>query len=378
VSNSPMEHPGFGRLVTLLKAATSALVVAFGFFTGILGVAIFANLAVFFPHVIEPGWPRVAVTFMLGFIPLIASVLALRRRRQAGLLFLVAAPILATCSVLGNSEPHLIDTGVSLLFLVPGAFWLITSRAAWPQLISVRLTPGNRVYRPALLDSLLFGMLAVTGILGSICSPMDVPEGGCGPNMLITVHRFADPEVFTARVVLVGRSFGLPPGYSCWSVAHVQRRFPGLASPISDFVVLRFFFKHGERGEYLVDGRRGPGLLGRVLPIIEVYRCCHTQPLDQATVDLRALLDGPPKSGVRIIGRVYTPGTGGSASGVRLVVSGPGGSITTATDQQGIYDLVGLQAGHYSVQLESKMQCSYCYIPEADVKSGEVWEPQMR
>ena len=61
-----------------------------------------------------------------------------------------------------------------------------------------------------------------------------------------------------------------------------------------------------------------------------------------------------------------------------MVVSGPGGSITTATDQQGIYDLVGLQAGHYSVQFESKKQCTYCYTPEADVKAGEIWEPQMR
>jgi hypothetical protein len=214
-------------------------------------------------------------------------------------------------------------------------------------------------------------MFAVFGVLLSICLPLDVPGMPCDASLSVGVQRFPDQFVFTARVVLVGRSFGLLPGHSYWSVARVQRRFPGLPSPTSDFVIFRWFFKPGERGEYFVDGRRGPGLLGRLLPIVEVYPCCRTQPLDRAALELRVLQGGPPKSGVRIVGRVVNAfPTSEPARGVKMLITGPAGSVTTTTDQQGIYDLTGLPAGHYSIQVESESERQRGL--ECDVKSGEV------
>jgi hypothetical protein len=60
--------------------------------------------------------------------------------------------------------------------------------------------------------------------------------------------------------------------------------------------------------------------------------------------------------------------------GVRVLIAGPGGNISTTTDQQGIYNLVGLPAGHYSVQVESESQQDHFYgKAQSDVKSGEVW-----
>lgn len=65
------------------------------------------------------------------------------------------------------------------------------------------------------------------------------------------------------------------------------------------------------------------------------------------------------------------------ARGVKLLITGPAGSISTTTDQQGIYDLVGLPAGRYSVQVESPVefedQRHLLSRAEGDVKSGEVW-----
>jgi hypothetical protein len=93
-------------------------------------------------------------------------------------------------------------------------------------------------------------------------------------------------------------------------------------------------------------------------------------------VDLRVLQDGPPKDGVRIIGRVYTGMyvTSEPARGIKLLITGPGGSISTTTDHQGVYDLVGLAPGHYSVDVESGSHSDYRDRAQADVKSGEVWE----
>jgi hypothetical protein len=97
------------------------------------------------------------------------------------------------------------------------------------------------------------------------------------------------------------------------------------------------------------------------------------EPIGRAAVDLRVLQDGPPSSGVRIIGRVYADTYGTPASGAKVLITVPGGSISTTTDQQGIYDLVGLPAGRYSVRLEPGIATMYSHETEQDVKSGEVW-----
>ncbi len=192
----------------------------------------------------------------------------------------------------------------------------------------------------------------------------------------VSVQRFPDHVVFTAKVVMVGFPVDAFYRTSSWSIVRVERRYWGWPSWAPNFVILRTLFNNAKKGdEYFVDGRRSEGLLTHFVPIVEHYACCHTERLDYAAVDLRVLEDGPPRSGVRIIGRVGTDLVGFEpARGVKLLVTGPDGkTTTTTTDQQGIYDLVGLPEGHYSVLVESESQRRYFYKIEGDVKSGEVW-----
>ena len=184
--------------------------------------------------------------------------------------------------------------------------------------------------------------------------------------------RFPDHVVFTAKVVIVGFTFGLPTDLSCWALVRVERRYWGLPAWAPDFVILRYYFRRGERGEYFVDGSR-PGLK-RYLPIVETFVCDHTQPLDRAAVELRLLHDGPPKSGARIIGRVYTE-MPKPARGVTVLITGPTGRIRATTDSEGIYDVTGLPSGHYSARVDRDNRPEAPnYEEEADVEPGGVWE----
>lgn len=191
----------------------------------------------------------------------------------------------------------------------------------------------------------------------------------------VYAQRFPGHAVFTAEVVLVGNSDGPLFNYSYWAIARVHRRFWGLSRWTPQFVILRGIFKRGERREYFVDGRPSEALLAHFLFVIEPYPCCHTQPLERAGADLRALQEGPPKSGVRIIGSVFTKmyGTSEPARDIEILVTGPEGSITTTTDQEGVYDVGPLPAGHYSVQVASADPRLLMFHREADVKSGQIW-----
>ena len=369
-----------------LKDSLSWSVIVLGIIVGTFGLAIVANIPVF-PGYFEPDWSRVVGTALTGLIVLLASAIAIGNRRWAGLL-LLTVPLIELClalwrriNLLGGfvslGEFVLVFAGISMFFILPGTFWLLTSRAGWPQLISPRLIPGTRIHWATFIGSFLFVTCVVIGVLASFYSPPYGLVESCNQVLPpVSAQRFPGQVVFTAKVIAVGRPVdGSPSPLASWSVVRVQRRVWGLPAWTPDFVIARYYFRKGERGEYFVDGQRSQGLLTHFLPIVEGYPCCHTQHLDRAIVDLRVLKDGPPKLGVRIIGRVDTDMyvTSEPARGVRLLITGPDGTITVTTDQQGIYDLIGLPAGHYSVQVESESQRRSFSRAEGDVKSGEVW-----
>jgi len=379
-----MERSRFRWFPQFLKLALSSLAVALGVIAGIFGVAIASNVPAFGDGVGTDG-ARAAAVALFGFIALLGSVAALRRPRRAAILFLVAAPAMGTFDTL-SSYLRRPNGGVSLeqlalefleasvMLAIPGLFWLMTSRAGWRPLIPIRTIPGKPMRRFPLIEPLLFGTFVAVGLFsgltlqrfGEDCYKVSPPISG---------PQFRDQVVFTARVLFVAHPSPWPEGF--WSVVRVQRRFWGLPAWAPNYVLLRGYpFDLGDRAEHLVDARRSRGLLTHFLPIVEIYPCCHTEPLDRATVDLRVLRDGPPKSGVRIIGRVDNSEfvTSEPVRGVRVLIAGPGGNISTTTDQQGIYNLVGLPAGHYSVQVESESQQDHFYgKAQSDVKSGEVW-----
>ncbi len=365
-----------------LKDAASFAAFALGIIVGILGVAIVADMPVFSGY-FEPEWFRVAGFALVGSVGLLGSIVALGSRRQAGILFLLAAPIAAGCfawwlrfgrydSSVTLSRPFLVFALASLPFAIPGTFWLITARLGWPSVLSLRLLPS----RPARVFA---GALLFTGcMLAGLFLSFYVPKSGWGDCRQeyppLSVQRFPDQAVFTADLVFVGGSFR-HGDIGDWAALRIRHGFWGLPWWGPGLVIVRGYFKRGEKTEYLVDGRRSQGLLTHFLPFVDSYPCCHTQSIDRAVADLRALKDGPPKTGVHILGTVYTDMfvTSEPARNVELIVTGPSGSISSTTDQQGIYDVPGLPPGHYSVEVKCKNLRSYRYKAEGDVSSGQIW-----
>lgn len=99
---------------------------------------------------------------------------------------------------------------------------------------------------------------------------------------------------------------------------------------------------------YFMEGYRSSGF-ARVLPIITPTQCSHTALLDRAGVDVRILMDGPPKSGARLIGAVGGCSLYDPRPGVSIRVDGPATSFDLVTDKQGIYDAKDLPSGIYTI-----------------------------
>ena len=383
VSNVAMEQTK-PSAAPLFKKGLSWFVVVLGLLLGIAGVALVESTLVFSPY-FRPEWSQLAGFSLLGVVALLASLIAVENPRRAALVFFVATPIMASCVawsqrmsivVMGVSVHRILAVfaGTSLLFLIPGAFWLGTANARWPVVSS-----GWKRSTKICVRALLAAALSLTCVAAGLFVTLEMPSYGrwdCNREIPpVYAQRFPGNAVFTADVVLVGNSDGPLSNYSYWAIARVHRRFWGLSSWAPQFVILRGIFKQGERREYFVDGRPSDALLAHFLFVIEPYPCCHTQPLERAGADLRALQEGPPKSGTRIIGSVFTRMYGKSqpARDIEILVTGPEGRVTTITDQEGVYDVGPLPPGHYSVQVASADARLRMYHAEGDVKSGQVW-----
>jgi hypothetical protein len=178
--------------------------------------------------------------------------------------------------------------------------------------------------------------------------------------------------VFTGRVLFLAGRYHQEHAFY-WAVMRVDQVYWGLPLWMRGVVLVRGYFSSEYDREYFVDAHRSQGALTHFLPVVEHYPCCHTMPLSYAKVDLRVLSDGPPKSGGRIIGRLwrlrFSPGRNYSESvaNTTVTLAGPSGMISTATDSDGIYDFRELPPGHYSIRVDSQ------YYGGTDLKAGDVW-----
>jgi len=221
----------------------------------------------------------------------------------------------------------------------------------------------------------LFIVSAVALTVWALEGPLYQPLCGERPPFVRPLSR--DQAVFVARAVYIGRTAEDRPGHELghWALAIVEHRYWGLPWWSSKFVLL----SNGgfEKGvEYFVDGDRSR-LVSHVVPLIEIGTCSRSAPLKRADIDLLVLQDGPPKAGVRVIGRVVHQRPGSpAAAGVSVEIRGPRGLAVSTTNERGIYDVKLLPPGHYSISVTAADQPDWLpqnFHYEHDLQSGDVW-----
>jgi hypothetical protein len=161
----------------------------------------------------------------------------------------------------------------SLPLALPGTFWLVTSRAGWPRVLSPRFLPDRR--SRAFAGILLFACCTLVGLLMAFFAP-EFGSGECRGYPTLSVQRFPDHSVFTASLAFAGGTH-LDPRFGTWSVMRVRQKFWGIPWWAHNIVIVRGF--RVEKGEYFVDARRSQGLLTHFLPMVDLYPCCHTGPI---------------------------------------------------------------------------------------------------
>jgi hypothetical protein len=201
----------------------------------------------------------------------------------------------------------------------------------------------------------------------------------CGPPQPYLKPSSADQALFTAFVFYVGHvdsQYAMQSGhrFGPWAIAYVKHRYWGLPWWSSMIVALGpGWYQQGE--SYLVDGR-WPGT-SRFLPVVVTGPCRRTRPLSDAVIDTRILAAGPPSGAVGIIGRTYRRKSGTAfevAPGMRLQINGPNGAVILNSDGAAVYNLTGVPAGHYSIQIEQPDRRNREEgEQERDLSTGEVW-----
>jgi hypothetical protein len=224
------------------------------------------------------------------------------------------------------------------------------------------------------------GLLISAFLLSSLYTSDN--RGDCYEHPPFTKPLYDTQAVFVAKIVYVPVAWDPSKNYEPWTVGLVQHRYWGLPRWSPGLVVLGHsapFLRKG--GEYFIDADRHGGRISAIFPYLE-FRCgSRTRPLSDATPELRLLDEGPLKSGVRIIGRTirrFGVGDWHPAPGVTVTITGPAGAISTIADQNGIYDVIGLPAGHYSVRADPEDDADT--FPrenyerrEGGLKAGDVW-----
>jgi len=373
-----------------VKQSLSYSVFVWGIVVGVLGLAILLSRDPTHAGRSLSGISSLLAVVLLGTVPLVSSLRALRNPKSAGLLLLGFASLVLPALFLATSdavryggfpwqESFAYSAFATLVtFILPGLFWLLTSTAGWPRMVSPpRPSLKRRVFGAAITTILLSA--AVTACVIAIVALAPPMPGDCfkgAPPLL--KQRYPEQAVFIARVIRVGFHCDVFHGErKCQdALGVVQQRFWGLDSKV--VLLTGGLFEDGET--YLVDGMRHRGLLTRFLPIVTYTPCSRTSHLKNAGVDLRLLHDGPPRDGARIIGRT-TRGWGDIVEpGTKVLITGPSGTITTFSDQQGIYDVHGLPPGHYDVRRADRPNdttapfASCQWSPEYQLKPGDAAE----
>jgi hypothetical protein len=236
---------------------------------------------------------------------------------------------------------------------------------------------------------LIFAPLTVFGAVGLLVSAFlmlslhtGMNRGDCGVHPPFAKPLYDTQAVFVAKIVYVPVAWDPSKNYEPWTIGLVQHRYWGLPWWTPRLVVLGHSAPYLRKGgEYFIDADRHGGRISGFFPYLE-FRCgSRTRPLSDATLELRLLEERPPKPGARIIGptiRRFGVGDWRAAPGVTVRIIGPTGTISTITDEHGVYDVIGLPPGHYSVRADPHDDADT--FPrenyerrEGELKGGDVW-----
>lgn len=317
-----------------------------------------------------------ALTFLYSGVTAAAvSLIAFRNRKMASLLCLIAAPLVTLGAWFSETRvlyaldpiipPDRYSTAASLAtvfvpLILLGYFWSIAHGYRWPHISAGTRLPRWARFALATAASALF-LVCVCAISVRVVQ-LRWDSRDCG-----SPSPFSKPyphhAVFIARVIHVGSITG--------AMAVVQQRFGGIP-PWNKIVFLEHVL---EKGSYFVNGSFEEGIITRWLVPVFDLKCTGSAPIQDAGVELRLFRDSPHWDGVRIIGTVQNrPLIGGPASGVAVIVEGPGGAVATTTDRDGIYDVSGLPPGRYSIRVPTSRRHGTCQTyGEQVLNNGDVW-----
>jgi hypothetical protein len=363
-------------VVPLIKKVLTWLVFLVGLTAATLGLAMFGACPVP-PYASYMDWAVTAQVLFMGLVPLMASLMAVRKRRTAAMVYLSGALFAVICGVwewfsrlywLQNAASW--AAAASILFAVLGIFLFSMHRRGWPPLWDSRQPSWKRRIAGALVGCLMLTLISLgafrLGIPGD--SAID-----CGEPPPFAQPRRPDQAVFTARLVVIKGWPARLLNVKLLPFAIVQEHFWGL--PPWDLRIVLVSLPLEAEELYFFDGTRMHGFLTQFLPVVEIIPCNRTRSLKDAKVDLRVLRDGPPRNGVRIIGQVMHY-NGKDAPGIQVTISGPAGATAVMTDQDGIYDLSGIPPGHYAINANAKpirIGRNRCELVYEDLKAGEIW-----
>jgi hypothetical protein len=326
----------------------------------------------------------------VGILPIAATFVALRNRRVGAWLLLIPSAVIALWWATSLGQPPVgAPSGdrnigwllaVFSLLLVPGTFWLFTSWFGWPRTLFIRFTYKRLIAAVVVLcGSVLVG--SATMSLRSedipVCHGLGRPP--------FTKQLSPQHTVFTARLVATGllwperwQGRGAPMKY--WALAVVDRHFWGLPWWNRKLAILMLetnggqFFHKGDID--FVEASRLPGPVTRFLPIYDLS-CSRTKHLGDAEVDLRILRDGPPLSGMRILGRTIREDGGrkvGVAGAKVEIYSRTTGLFTVISDDNAIFDVPGLPHESYDVREAGRVGWHYdcCNTRRSPQQAGYI------
>jgi hypothetical protein len=366
-----------------MKRIFSWLVFVIGLAACILGLAAFGARP-------KPGsygylteWIITLSILILGLVPLAASLMILKRQRAAALTYAAGTVGSIFCGlwiwlsrVDGLKELASLPLAVAGLFAILSTFWWFASQRDWPPLLSRSRPSWKRKAAMVLVGSCMLLMILLGAFRLGISAGSGIDCNGSSPFAKPTE---TDQAVFVARTIVVQGWPARLLNVDELPFGIVEKPFWGL--PWWDQKIVLIGIPLLDRESYFVDGTRMHGFLTQFLPIIELRPCSRTNVLRNAAVDMRVLNDGPPRVGVRIIGRVVHWGLAGSLSegavGVEVSISGLHGSTTVKTDEHGIYEVSGLPPGRYVIVANTgsrTLGVNRCATYEdVDLKPGDVW-----